>query len=63
VADLIESMVSHRPYRPALCVEAALAELALGRGTKYDVAVADACIALFKEEPLAKMQQRDEFSA
>jgi putative two-component system response regulator len=49
VADLIESMISHRPYRPALGVEAALAELSLGRGTKYDVAVVDACIALFRE--------------
>jgi PAS domain S-box-containing protein/putative nucleotidyltransferase with HDIG domain len=49
VADLIESMASHRPYRPALGVEAALAELALGRGTKYDAAVADACLALFRE--------------
>jgi PAS domain S-box-containing protein/putative nucleotidyltransferase with HDIG domain len=49
VADLIESMASHRPYRPALGVEAALAELARGKGAQYDVAVADACIALFKE--------------
>lgn len=49
VADLIESMASHRPYRPALGVEAALSELEVGRGTRYDTAVSDACIALFEE--------------
>jgi PAS domain S-box-containing protein/putative nucleotidyltransferase with HDIG domain len=49
VADVVESMVSHRPYRPALGVEAALAELEQGKGKKYDTTVADKCIQLFAE--------------
>jgi PAS domain S-box-containing protein/putative nucleotidyltransferase with HDIG domain len=44
VADVVESMVSHRPYRPALGIEAARAELAAGRGTLFDAQVVDACL-------------------
>lgn len=50
VADVVESMVSHRPYRPALGVEAALAEIARGRGTLYDAQVVDACLSVFREQ-------------
>ena len=47
VADVVESMMSHRPYRMALGQEAALAEIRDGSGTRYDPAVVDACVALF----------------
>jgi response regulator RpfG family c-di-GMP phosphodiesterase len=49
VADVVESMSLHRPYRPALGIEAALSEIQRGRGSVYDSAVADACIKLFRE--------------
>ena len=50
VADVVEAMLSHRPYRPALGVEAAMAELWGQRGRAYDEAVVDACIRLFEEK-------------
>lgn len=53
VADVVESMSSHRPYRPALGIEAALAEIKRGRGSAYDPVVADACIKLFREKAYA----------
>jgi len=49
VADVVEAMSSHRPYRPALGVEKALEEIRRGRGIRYDLQVVDACIRLFKE--------------
>ncbi len=50
VADVVEAISSHRPYRPALGIEAGLAEIERGRGTFYDPAIADACIALFRQD-------------
>ena len=50
VADVVESIHSHRPYRPALGMDVALKELADHRGTRYDAAVVDACLRLFREE-------------
>jgi HD-GYP domain-containing protein (c-di-GMP phosphodiesterase class II) len=50
VADVVEAMVSNRPYRPALGVDAAMKEIENGKGTLYDPAVVDACIGLFREE-------------
>lgn len=50
VADVIEAMASHRPYRPGHGIEAALAEIATKRGTLYDVAVVDAALRLFREK-------------
>ena len=50
VADVVESMMSHRPYRTALGQEAALAEIRAGSGTRYDPAVVDACTILFDEQ-------------
>jgi PAS domain S-box-containing protein len=47
VADVVEAMASHRPYRPALGVEAALAEIRGGAGSIYDAAVAAACERVF----------------
>lgn len=43
VADVVDSMMSHRPYRPALGLEAALAEIKNRSGELYDTAVAAAC--------------------
>ena len=50
VADVVEAMCSHRPYRPALGVDAALAEIRDGLGTRYDRSVADACFAAFAHD-------------
>lgn len=50
VADTVEAMSSHRPYRPALGLEAALSEVERGRGAAYDADVADACLRLFREK-------------
>jgi PAS domain S-box-containing protein/putative nucleotidyltransferase with HDIG domain len=49
VADVLESMASHRPYRPALGLDAAIAELEGGRGRLYDPAVVDALLRLVRE--------------
>lgn len=50
VADVIEAMASHRPYRAGLGIDKALAEIERGRGSLYDAAVADACLKLFREK-------------
>jgi PAS domain S-box-containing protein/putative nucleotidyltransferase with HDIG domain len=47
VADVVEAMSSHRPYRPTLGNEAALQEIRRGRGNVYDAAIVDACLRLF----------------
>jgi PAS domain S-box-containing protein len=50
VADVVEAMCSHRPYRPALGVRKALQEIARGRGTRYDKQAVDACLKLFRKK-------------
>jgi PAS domain S-box-containing protein len=50
VADVVDAMQSHRPYREALGLDAALAEIEAGRGRLYDPAVVDACVALFRQK-------------
>jgi putative two-component system response regulator len=50
VADVIEAIASHRPYRPALGIEAALKEIEEHRGTLYDPEVVDAALRLFREK-------------
>lgn len=50
VADVIESMASHRPYRVALGLEAALAEVMRGKGNLYDAEVVDAAVRLVHEK-------------
>ncbi|WP_127478117.1 HD-GYP domain-containing protein [Sulfurivermis fontis] len=52
VADVVEAMTSHRPYRPALSLEQALAELRRGRGTVYDSRVVDACLDVIESSGL-----------
>ncbi len=49
VADVVEAMSSHRPYREALGLELALAEIEGKRGQTYDAAVVDACLRLFRD--------------
>ncbi len=50
VADVVEAMSTHRPYRAGLGIDKALAEIEHGRGSVYDAAVADACLRLFREK-------------
>jgi PAS domain S-box-containing protein len=50
VADVVEAMLSHRPYRPGLGADAALEEILKHRGAYYDPVVVDSCIALFREK-------------
>jgi putative nucleotidyltransferase with HDIG domain len=52
VADVVEAMASHRPYRPALGVSAALNEIRAHRGVKYDAQVVDACVYVMENEPV-----------
>jgi PAS domain S-box-containing protein len=49
VADVVEAMASHRPYRASLGIEAALEEIEKNKGILYDVSVVDACLRLFRE--------------
>ena len=50
VADVVEAMASHRPYRPARGIRAALSEVETGSGMSYDSQVVDACLTLFREK-------------
>jgi len=49
VADVVEAMSYHRPYRPALGIDKALEEISKKKGVLYDPKVVDACLALFAE--------------
>jgi PAS domain S-box-containing protein/putative nucleotidyltransferase with HDIG domain len=49
VADIIEAMASHRPYRPSLGIEAALREIREKKSTLYDPEIVDVCMKLFAE--------------
>ncbi len=48
VADAVEAMISHRPYRPACSLDEALEEISRNKGTLYDPKVVEACLRLFK---------------
>ncbi|MDD4092254.1 MAG: PAS domain S-box protein, partial [Smithellaceae bacterium] len=50
VADVVEAMATHRPYRSALGLDKALEEITLNRGLLYDPEVVDACLRLFREK-------------
>jgi PAS domain S-box-containing protein/putative nucleotidyltransferase with HDIG domain len=50
VADVVEAISSHRPYRPALGVKIALNEIITQKGILYDAQAVDACVNLFKEK-------------
>jgi HD-GYP domain-containing protein (c-di-GMP phosphodiesterase class II) len=50
VADTVEAMASHRPYRPALGLDAALNEIEKNSGKLYEPAAVDACLRLFRDK-------------
>jgi len=50
VADVVEAMCSHRPYRPALGIDKALEEISKNKGILYDPQVVDTCLKLFTEK-------------
>lgn len=50
VADVVETMSSHRPYRPSMGIEKALAEITQNSGTLYDADVVAACLKIFNEQ-------------
>jgi HD-GYP domain-containing protein (c-di-GMP phosphodiesterase class II) len=50
VADVVEAMASHRPYRASLGIEKALEEIEQNKGILYDENVAEACLRLFREK-------------
>jgi PAS domain S-box-containing protein len=50
VADVVEAMSSHRPYRAALSMAAALDEVRAGAGTRYDAQVVTACLQVVEEQ-------------
>ena len=53
VADVVEAIVSHRPYRPALGLDQAVAEISQHQGDRYDPEVVDACLKLLSEQRFA----------
>ncbi len=53
VADVVEAMASHRPYRPSLGIEKTLEEISLHRGTLYDETVVSTCLKLFDDKLFA----------
>ncbi len=50
VADVVEAMASHRPYRPALGIDAALHEITRQSGLTLDATVVDACLRIFNDQ-------------
>ncbi|MBN1615585.1 MAG: response regulator [Deltaproteobacteria bacterium] len=50
VADVVEAMASHRPYRAALGIDTALEEIEKNKGVLYDPGVVDACVRVFREK-------------
>ncbi len=50
VADIVEAMASHRPYRPALGIDKALEEISINKGKFYDTEAANACLRVFKDK-------------
>lgn len=50
VADVVEAMYSHRPYRAAVGIKAALNEIKTGSGRAYDPRVVETCVLLFEEK-------------
>ena len=50
IADVVEAMASHRPYRPALGIDIALEEISRNKGILYDADAVNACLKLFREK-------------
>ena len=50
VADVVEAITAHRPYRPALGIDAGLEEIERGKGTAYDPMVVDSCLKIIRAQ-------------
>jgi len=50
IADVIEAMSAHRPYRAALGIEAAIEEITKHRGTLYDKQIVDICLGIYSDK-------------
>ena len=50
IADVVEAMASHRPYRQALGIDMALEEISKNKGTTYDTDAANACLKVFRNK-------------
>lgn len=59
VADVVEAMSSHRPYRPSKGIDAALREIRKARGTLYDSKAVDACLAIIRKGYVLHEFERD----
>ena len=59
VADVVEAIASHRPYRPAFGIDIALEEIEKNRGILYDPEVVDVCLKLFREKGFQLDLKRD----
>ncbi|MFH0997847.1 MAG: HD domain-containing phosphohydrolase [Pseudomonadota bacterium] len=61
VADVFETMSSHRPYRPSLGLDRAIEELLRNKGTLYDAAVTETCLSLIIEKRFSFAGKRGSF--
>jgi len=59
VADVVDAMCSHRPYRQSLGITAALAEIEKNKGMLYDERASEACLRLFREKGYSLTEQAD----
>ncbi|MDI6688046.1 MAG: PAS domain S-box protein [Desulfobacterales bacterium] len=57
VADVVEAMSSHRPYRPALGIDKALEEISQNKGILYDPNVVDACVKIFADKKFLRVKR------
>ena len=63
VADVVEAMSSHRPYRPALGIKKALEEIFVNSGRLYDPEVVDICLNLFREKKFRFKEEKQRSSS
>ncbi|MBI4764096.1 MAG: hypothetical protein HY787_05765, partial [Deltaproteobacteria bacterium] len=61
VADVVEAISSHRPYRPALGINKALEEISTNKGILYDPKVVDACLKVFYKEGTPFIKKKKDF--
>jgi len=59
IADVVEAITFHRPYRKALGIDFALEEISGNKGILYDAAAVDACLKLFKEKDYTWIVDRE----
>lgn len=62
VADVVEAMSSHRPYRPTLGIDKALEEIEHNRGIKYDPGVVNVCLRLFRKKRFKFEKEENNYS-